>query len=278
MVDDRPPGYALRRAVLFASARSRGREAAGLWNRPVLLDLVSDVLMLFVLLASLYALAIWFLARPLFTVREVVLLTPKAQVTVAQLEYAARSSINGNFFTVDLDGVRTAFEKLPWVRRAEVRRRWPDAIELRLEEHQPAAYWRVAGSDEVHLVNRHGEVFVAASNADLPSFAGPPGSAALLLARHQDYSDLLAPLGRRPISVWLSPREAWKIELDDGTVLLLGREHASLPISERLARFVRTWPEAAAQIGVGVTTADLRYRNGFALAPQGPAQALKGMQ
>ncbi|NMG02727.1 FtsQ-type POTRA domain-containing protein [Azoarcus taiwanensis] len=278
LVDDRPPGYALRRAVSFASARARGRETAGLWDRPALLDLVSDLLMLFVLLAALYALAIWFLARPFFTVREVVVLTPPAQVTVAQIEYAARSSITGNFFTVELEGVRTSFEKLPWVRRAEVRRRWPDAIELRLEEHQPVAYWTVAETDEIHLVNRQGEVFVAASNADMPDFAGPPGSAAFLLARYREYTEVLSPLGRKPVGLWLSPREAWKIQLDDGMVLLLGREQSNAPVGQRLERFVRTWPQAAAQIGVDIAMADLRYRTGFALTPAGQDQPMKGMQ
>ena len=278
MADDRPPGYALRRAVHFASARARGREANGLWDRPSLLDLVSDLLMLFVLLASLYALSIWFLARPFFTVREVVVLSPTAQVTVAQLEYAARSSINGNFFTVDLEDVRNAFETLPWVRRAEVRRRWPDAIELRLEEHQPVAYWTVAETDEVHLVNRQGEVFIAASNADMPDFAGPPGSAAFLLARYQEYTQVLAPIGRKPVRLNLSPREAWQIELDDGMLLLLGREQSNAPVDQRLERFVRTWPQAKAQVSIDIAVADLRYRTGFALTPAGQDQPMKGMQ
>ena len=278
MVDERPPGYALRRAVSFASARARGGDTAGLWNRPVLLDLVSDLLMLFVLLASLYALAIWFLARPFFTLREVVVLTPPAQVTVAQIEYAARSSIDGNFFTVELEGVRTAFEKLPWVRRAEVRRRWPDGIELRLEEHQPVAYWTVADTDEVHLVNRHGEVFVAASNAAMPNFAGPPGSAGLLLARYHEYTELLAPLGRKPVDIALSPREAWEIRLDDGLLLVLGREQGGVPLAERLQRFVRTWPRAAESVGIDIAIADLRYRTGYALTPADTGLTTKGMQ
>jgi cell division protein FtsQ len=36
-------------------------------------------------------------------------------------------ALRGNFFTVDLEAVKETFEKLPWVRKAEVRRRWPDA-------------------------------------------------------------------------------------------------------------------------------------------------------
>jgi len=215
-LDERRPGYALKRAVSFANAHARGREPVGLWDRPALLDLVSDLLMLFVALAFGYALVIWFLSRPLFPLREVIVLTPPGQVTVSQLEYAARSSIQGNFFLVSLEDVRASFEKLPWVRRAEVRRRWPDAIELRLEEHQAVAYWTVSDSDDMHLVNRQGEVFVATSNASMPDFSGPPGSAAYLLARHAEFVRTLEPLGLRPVGVWLSAREAWRLVLDDG--------------------------------------------------------------
>jgi cell division protein FtsQ len=65
-------------------------------------------------------------------------------VTPTQIEYAARSAVAGNFFTVNLDAVRAAFEKLPWVRKAEVRRRWPDGLELAIEEHVAAARWKQA--------------------------------------------------------------------------------------------------------------------------------------
>jgi cell division protein FtsQ len=186
--------------------------------------------------------------------------------------------VRGNFFTVELEDIRSAFEKLPWVRRAEVRRRWPDAIELRLEEHQAVAYWSVADNDEIHLVNRHGEVFVASSNADLPGFSGPQGSAAYLLARHAEFSRLLAPLERRLVRLWLSAREAWKLELDDGLVIVLGRDQERAPLAQRLARFVSAWPETLEQVGVQVAVADLRYRKGFALTPAEQDHGAKGTQ
>lgn len=277
-MDERPPGYALKRAVTFAHARARGRETGGLWDRPALLDLVSDLLMAFVALALGYALVIWFLSRPLFPLREVVVVSPPAQVTLSQIEYAARSSMNGNFFSVSLEDVRSAFEKLPWVRRAEVRRRWPDALELRLEEHQAVAYWTVSDSDEVHLVNRQGEIFVAASNAVLPDFSGPPGSAAFLLGRYREFAGMLAPLDRRPVEVWLSAREAWRLVLDDGMVIVLGRDQEKMPIGERLTRFVNAWPETQEQLGVQVAVADLRYQRGFALTPAPHDPITKGKQ
>lgn len=274
---ERRPGSALSRAVRDACARSRGREAAGVWDRPAVLDLVSDLLMLFAALALGYALVLWFLSRSLFPLREIVVMTPQGQVTSAQIEYAARSAIDGNFFTVSLDQARAAFETLPWVRRAEVRRRWPDALELRIEEQRPVAYWRSNDGEEALMVNQQGEVFAAASTARLPLFVGPPGSAAYLLERHREFLETLEPLGHGLLRVDLSARESWELELDSGMVILLGRERDRVPVADRLARFVRAWPDAERQIGVHVAVADVRYQRGFALTPADVPRETKGM-
>ena len=250
-----------------ASNRAGAQGEGGLWHRPVALNLLSDMLLLFAAAAFGWALVAWFLSRPFFPLREVVVVTQPGQVTPAQIEYAARSAIHGNFFTVGLGDVRASFEKLPWVRRAEVRRRWPDKLELRLEEHQPVAYWNPLGSDEVHLVNRQGEVFVAASNARLPSYAGPQGAAGYLHARYAEFSKVLEPLGVRMTRLWLSAREAWEIEPDNGMVVLLGRDRERAPVAERLAGFVTNWPAARDQVGIDIAVADVRYQRGFALTP-----------
>jgi len=264
-----------------AGASARARERQGLWNRPALLDLISDLLMLFAAVGLGWALVTWFLSRPLFPVRELVVLTPPAQVTEAQLEYVARTAIQGNFFTVELENIRTHFEKLPWVRRAEVRRRWPDGIELRLEEHQAVAYWTANDSGESRLVNRQGEVFTASSDAAMPSFSGPQGSAALLLARHQAYSSLLHPMGVSLNEVMLSARQAWQLKLDNGLLIVLGRDQERAPLDARLTRFVNAWPSVEQNIGLQVAVADLRYPGGFALTPVDavsvePNQTVKG--
>ena len=212
------------RAHLAGPVVTRGRAGAGtgvraqvpetgLWHRPALLNLISDLLMLFAAVGLGWALVIWFVSRPLFPVRELIVQTPPALVTEAQLEYVARTAIRGNFFTMDLEEIRAAYEKLPWVRRAEVRRRWPDAVELRLEEHQAVAYWTVSDSGDARLVNRFGEVFTAASNAQMPQFDGPQGSSGWLLARHTEFSAMLQPLGFKPVGPALSAREAWRLTL-----------------------------------------------------------------
>lgn len=270
-----PPAGAKATPAKRARAARPVRDAGGngLWDRPQLLNLIADVLMVFGAAGLGYAAVAAISRLPVYPLREVVVMTPLAQVTTAQLEYAARSSLRGNFFTVDLDDVRGAFEKLPWVRRADVRRHWPGGIEVRLEEHVASAYWRVGETGDMRLVNRYGEVFSAASNARMPVFSGPEGSSGTLLTKFDDFTRKLGPLGKQLVGVSLSAREAWQLKMEDGLTIELGHDQPKAPIDERLARFVKHYPSAKAQLNMNVAVVDLRYPSGFALRPIPPAGA-----
>ncbi|MBK7815709.1 MAG: FtsQ-type POTRA domain-containing protein [Rhodocyclaceae bacterium] len=154
--------------------RMRAVEPAGFgfWDRPVLVNLAADILFVLAIAGLTWAASAALQRLPFFPLRQVLVEGDVEQVTSAQLEQATRVALTGNFFTIDLDGARSAYEKLPWVRKAEVRRRWPDALELRIEEHRAVARWQQADG-ESRLVNGFGEVFAAASEADLPVLAGP---------------------------------------------------------------------------------------------------------
>lgn len=229
------------------------------------MNLIADLLFFASALALGYAATLAVARLPVFPLRAVTVAGPLQEVTPTQLEYAARNAVAGNFFTVNLEAVRAAFEKLPWVRKAEVRRRWPDGLDLAIEEHVAAARWKHAEGAEARLVNREGEVFAAASNAKLPLFVGPEGMAPLILARYHELQPLLDPIGRQPQSLVLSPRQAWQMKLDDGVLLDLGRDQAKSRVNERLQRFAAVYGQAAERLKARADVIDLRYPNGFAM-------------
>lgn len=45
--------------------------------------------------------------------------------------------VASSFFKIDLTGMRTELEQMPWIAHAEVRRVWPDQVVIRLEEQLP---------------------------------------------------------------------------------------------------------------------------------------------
>jgi cell division protein FtsQ len=241
----------------------------GLWHRPKSLNLISNALLFCASLALGWALVSWALSKPVFPLRHLVLRASPTQVTQGQIEHAARIAIKGNFFTANLEEVRAVFEKLPWVRRAEVRRLWPDGIELSLEEHEAVAYWKNTddGGGDVRLINRQGEVFPASSKAVMPEFSGSQGSSAAMLESFGTYSRILQPLRAKIVRMDLSARGGWRLGLDNGLSITLGREQEQSPIEARLESFVAAWPRLQETLGVKIAHADLRYPNGFALAP-----------
>jgi len=197
---------------------------------------------------------------PVFPLREIRISGDVGHVTNEQVAEVITRELRGNFFTVDLAQARAAFEKLPWVRKVNVRRQWPDRLEFAVEEHQPLARW---GSTA--LVNAHGEVFEAAISSTLPVFFGPEGTAAEVVARYAEFDRLLAPIGRKVVLITLSARRAWQLRLDDGMVLQLGREN----LEGRLARFISAYPRTVARLPQPPSHVDLRYGNGFAVRTPG---------
>jgi hypothetical protein len=49
--------------------------------------------------------------------------------------------LKGNFFTVDLKAAQHAFEQVPWVQEAQVRREYPNGLRVALKEHVAEAFW-----------------------------------------------------------------------------------------------------------------------------------------
>jgi cell division protein FtsQ len=197
---------------------------------------------------------------PVFPLRDIRVIGDVGHVTNEQVAAVIARELRGNFFTVDLAQAREAFEKLPWVRKVNVRRQWPDRLEVTVEEHQPLARW---GSTA--LVNAHGEVFEAAISSKLPVFFGPEGTAVEVVARYAEFDRLLAPIGRKVALITLSARRAWQLRLDDGMVLQLGREN----LEARLAGFVSAYQRTVARLPQPPSHVDLRYSNGFAVRTPG---------
>ena len=154
-----------------------------------------------------------------------------------------------------LNAVRDAAKRIPWVRDATVRRRFPDAIEVSFETHEPLARWAEGG-----LVSKRGEVFVAEHAAFLPVFKGPRGLAPRMAEAYPALAKAAAPLASAVVELRLSPRGAWQMVLDSGLTLELGRED----MVGRIERFAAASPRLPAGALDG-KLADLRYTNGFAM-------------
>jgi cell division protein FtsQ len=237
-----------------------------MWDNAGLLNGCANALYALAAAALIYVGAQAVIHSPLLPLRHLSLQGALDHVTREQAERAARSSADGTFFSADLDAVRRAFEALPWVRKVEVRRHWPDRLEVAIEEHVALARWG-ADTQMSRLVNTHGDVFEGElpNGVRLPQFAGPGGSAPEVTRRYGAFRQALAPLGLEPQQVLLSPRYAWQVRLSNGLTLELGRDQLKEPLLERLSRFVAFYTQTIGNLNRRLDYADLRYPNGFAL-------------
>ncbi len=238
-----------------------------MWDDAQALRKLANALFGISLLLALYGALHYTLRLPAFALQAVQLSAAPRQVDIAQIEAVIRHDLRGNFFTVDMESTRHAFEQLPWVRKVSVRRQFPWRLEVELEEHLALARW-----NDTDLVNTHGEVFEAETDQVLPGFIGQAEHAAEVTQMYGVFAAQLAPLKREIAQISLSPRRAWQLRLDNGMVLKLGREQSQ----QRLARFVAVYSYSLAPLVSTVSYVDLRYRNGFAVYMPGGAGTVKG--
>ncbi len=173
-------------------------------------------------------------------------------------------SLDKGFFAIDLDEVRAAVAKLPWVERAEARKRWPDTIDLVIYERQPYARW---GADR--LVSRSGGLFTVAGTEGLqglPLLSGPDDRLDDVLEFYADCVKEFSGSGLVIDAVTLSSRGGWKLDIASGAVIAVGRDDAK----QHLARFLDVWPSLVGAHPEAPAYIDLRYENGFALRWQVP--------
>lgn len=222
------------------------------------------------------ALLLWLARSPWFAIRSIRLEGEVQRNSVDTIRANAGPVLDGNFFGVDLRRTRAAFEAVPWVRRAVVRRVWPDRLVVRLEEHRAAALWQGEERDD-RLVNTYGEVFVAnvgdVEDEALPTFGGPEGRSAEMLAMYRRLRPALEPLQVEIEQMVLSTRGSWRVLLDNGTTLELGR--GSPPeVGARTERFVRTIGQITDRYRAPLEYADLRHADGYAVRLRGVTTTL----
>ena len=250
----------------------RRHEALALPPDVRLLNATAAVLALAAMLLLAAAALAWLAKQPLFAIRSIAVEGDVARNSVSTIRANATPRLAGSFLTMDLAAVRQAFEAVPWVRHAVVRRIWPNRLRVQLEEHRPVAYWEAGEGAGDRLVNSFGEVFEAnlgdVEDDDLPTLAGPQGSAVHVLAMSARLAGVLAPLGARLEGLALSGRGSWQATLGSGAVIEIGRGSDD-DIADRAARFVATLGQVTARFQRPLEYADLRHNDGYAVRLRG---------
>ena len=224
----------------------------------------------FVLVVTL---AGWVGRHPVFALRAIVVTGDVAHHNAATLRAHVAHRLEGTFLTLDLTRARQAFEALPWVRQAVVRREFPNRLRVQLEEHQAVAYW--GSESDPRLVNSFGEVFEAnvgeVEHEDLPRLQGPDGQAAPALAMYRALQPSFEDMDISLEQVELTAHGGWRARLATGAALELGGG-TQAQVLARTQRVLKTLTQVTSRYGRkpdALETADLRHESGYALRLRG---------
>ena len=164
-------------------------------------------------------------------------------------ELAGRSMLD-----INVDDLRRRLEQLPGTGEALIRRR-PKRLIAELRPRRPLARWADGG-----LVGTRGARYAGFSAAPLPIFSGAEARTAEMAEFYDSARAILAGRGLALAQLDLSEGGDWRVVLDNGVAVYLGREYPRA----RLRRFATHYPAVAAMYD-RIETADLRYGRGFAV-------------
>lgn len=182
------------------------------------------------------------------------------------LKYVTRDELKKDYstllglslFSVSVTDILTVVKSAEWVESAEVRKVWPNTLQVLVHEHAPLAYW-----GDRQLVSTSAVVIEPKVIPDLPlpRLYGPSDSSDVVLEQFGLVSQVLASSSLRIDTLTLEARGAWSIVFTNGVRVKLGREE----ILDRLQRFIAVYRSDLSGRIEQITSVDARYPHGVAV-------------
>lgn len=215
----------------------------------------------------------WMLQHPAFSIQAITVQGDVTRNNAVTLRANVMPQLSGNFFTIDLNRTREAFEAVPWVRGAVVHRDFPNSLRAVLVEHEPMALW--GDEDSNKMVNQQSRVFEAnVEDVDverLPRLRGPDEQSAVVVAMYRHLRPHFEGMDMGIEQLELTPRGSWRVLTQSGAWLELGRG-TEAEVGAQLKTFFRTLSQVTDRFGrtpTALVGADLRHKDGYALRLRG---------
>ncbi|MBO6716835.1 MAG: cell division protein FtsQ/DivIB [Rhizobiaceae bacterium] len=149
---------------------------------------------------------------------------------LGQVDLSGFTSLIG----MDAGQVRADVEQLPWVESARVRKVYPNALEIIIEERAPFAIWQ--HGEVLSVIQADGRViapFTNERNASLPLVvgSGAPERAADFVATVSRFPHL----AKRVTAYTLVAKRRWDLRLNDGATIKLPESNAADAMAELVA-------------------------------------------
>lgn len=176
-----------------------------------------------------------------------------------QLQTDYHSLLGKSLLTTSLSTIKAVAVSPEWIEGADVRKVWPNTLQILVREYKPLAYWR-----DGQLIST-GAVIISphpVPDLPLPKLYGPEDSSDIVLEQFGLISQMLSSTSLRIEKLKLELRGAWDITFSNGISVKLGRED----ILERLQRFIAVYKSDLSGKIDQISSVDARYPHGVAVA------------
>ena len=119
-----------------------------MWHNYRALNKVSLGLVFISLMLFSYALLKVSFNSELFTVNRINFVGDINHVSRDQFSSVVVKTFKGGFFNLNLREAKDSLEQLPWIKNVEIKRNWPNAIDVLVSERDAMAQW---GLSLIHI-------------------------------------------------------------------------------------------------------------------------------
>ncbi len=175
-------------------------------------------------------------------IKEIVMLNKPLKQDISELEVLANATMDGGFFSLDIEHFRETIETLPWVETVSVRKKWPNTLQLNIKERKVAARWintnknnrtikklREREWDEQSLLSNKGVVFKTgltkkqySEYKGLAIYSSPDELSSQGLEKCLKITQLLKQVKLNIRQCFQDQRRSWYVSLTNGFNLFLG--------------------------------------------------------
>jgi len=177
----------------------------------------------------------------------------------SKLEPVIAPFIRTNLYLLDAKALEEEIENQPWVSSASMTKVWPDKLIVKIFEQKPVAYW---GKNKMLADN--GEIIddtIETEKGLLPVLYSPDDKGREMANSFLKIRRWMKGFPLKIVEFKRDSRGSWKIKLENGMVLKIGRDHQK----RRIRRFMVGYQQGLGNVIKQISSVDLRYTNGFAV-------------
>ena len=245
---------------LRRSSVSVPREQRTAWQIfRLVLECVFVVVLLMGIAASIYAIYQRLSQQNFFPLKRVIIQEPLRYGDMREVSEIIRNHHQRDLLHMDVTLLADEMQRLDWIAKASVYKRWPDAVEVKLEERVPVVRWGGRA-----FLDASGTAFSIPDNdklRDLATIYGPDGYEKQVLQYWHDIAPWLTARQLKLQQLTLDQRLVWHAELANGLDVILGRDQ----LNERLKKLVVVNDKVIEPYHRYIEAIDLRYHDGFSV-------------